>query len=81
MKKIISSLATLALAISLAAPMFAATGAKAVKGQSATQSNSAKATVKQVKATNKSAKKVKKSTKKASKSSTKTVKSATPQDK
>ena len=81
MKRIISTLATFALAISLAAPVFAATGVKGAKGQTQTQSTSAKGTVKPVKATTKSAKMVKKSTKAAHKSATKSAKSATPQGK
>ena len=76
MKKIISTLATLVLAIPLAAPVFAATGAKGAKGQTVTQSASTKSTVKRVKATKRPATKVKKSTNSARKSAIKGAKSA-----
>ena len=79
MKNIIRTLAVFALAISLAAPVFAATGSEGAKGQM--QSTSAKATVKPVKATTKSNKKLKKSTETAHKTASKSAKSATPQSK
>ena len=42
MKRIVTTLATLALAVSLAAPAFAATGKPGAKGQTPTQSATAK---------------------------------------
>lgn len=71
MKKIISALVTFALAISLAAPVFAATGPQSAKGHTQTQST---------KSATKRASKVKKSTKTAHKAaSSKRARSATRQ--
>jgi hypothetical protein len=74
MKKIISTLGTLALAVSLAAPVFAAAGVNGAKGQTGTASTTAKSAAKP-------AGKMKKSTKPARKTATKTAATSTPQTK
>ncbi|HUI41739.1 MAG TPA: hypothetical protein VL523_07205 [Terriglobia bacterium] len=74
MKRILTTLATLALALSLGAPAFAATGMKGAKGQTPAQTTSAKTKAKP-------AGKVKKSTKPARKTAAKSAKTAAPKSK